>query len=302
MKRIFTLAIAILMALTLSLATFAASYDPASDNELTSLTALPENSQMISVGLTSSSSKTDAEDIGSLTYGLSVIGFKKFNSTVAQISDGLWASSPGNWEVDGTTFYNVKGETGKTDSIYKTLVTYNFGKKMDFDAFGYFTNGTNAYLGAVDLYVSDDGVNWTSVGYYNNIVKNGDTLSFKGYDTTSIVDPKDANNAQIDISQGAGKRGCPFWSLDGVTGQYLRVAVLVGNQQSSGQPTLDSTACSFREMVVYGVEHVENNNNNQNNNNGTGSPNTSDSLSVAALALSVAAVGVVTVISRRKNG
>ncbi len=286
MKRILTLAVSLLTVMTFTVTAFA--HTPASKNELSSMTSLPDKSHMISVGLTSSESKTDAADIGDLKHGLSVIGFSKFNSTVAAISDGLWASSPGNWEVDGTTYYNAKGETGKSDSIYKSLVTYNFGKKMDFEAFGYFTNGVNAYLGAADLYVSDDGVNWKLIGYYNNMVKIADDIT-KGYDAATITDPADANGATLD----AAKRGCPFWSLSGASGQYLRVAVVNGNQIKEGKADPDNKGCSFREMVVYGTEHKASSDPSKN-------PSTFDTVSASVTVFSLAVAAVVCVKKKKR--
>ncbi len=260
MKRLLAIALVIFTLAAFAIPASAAAPEykaPLASNELESLTALP-TSERISESVSSTAStliganatsETGRADVGDISKGVSLIGYSALAVNIGRVSDGVWSSAQNSdktkgvasWSVatQNITYYNANGVAGTTDDcVYKCLLTYNFGTKKSFDAIGYFTNATNGYLGAADIYVSDDGVNWTLAGYYNNMSRT------EKYPVVTSGIPNDEMGESISGST-------PFWSLKGASGQYLRVAICCENQAQPG-------TCSFREMVVYGGAYVPN--------------------------------------------
>lgn len=253
----------------------AAAFAPAADTALTPLTDLPEGSDLISVGLPGSrvysnptgaaltaEQKADVADIG---YGISLIGVEKnLARPVTAVSDGVWSNfNAGGETLENTmnekgackfltspdTYYNVTGETGKEDSRYIFLLTYNFGKVMELDAIGFYAQNANAILRAADIYISNNGTDWTLVGMYD-----GNQLRVEGRELVSSgKSPADALAGSVNFSY--------LWSLEGHSARYVRVAAVKGlgvNASESydgfsADPATGS-GVDFRELVIYGKD------------------------------------------------
>ncbi|MBR6708313.1 MAG: hypothetical protein IKL84_01385, partial [Clostridia bacterium] len=120
-----------------------------------------------------------AADIADIRYGLSMIGLAgidlgKFDITstsgnndvqsnsVMNLLNGHFGSSWPCKVTFDTKTYNIRGEEDAS-SPYTALITLNFGEKKTFSAIGYASGDLKDIPQAQDVYVSDDGVNWTLV-------------------------------------------------------------------------------------------------------------------------------------------
>ena len=134
--------------------------------------------------------------------------------------------------------YNIKGEVDAS-APYTALITLNFGSKHKFDAMGFASGSLEGFPGVAEVFVSDDGVNWTRVpsACWNQV--NGTALVNCG---TMQKDPWNGNTAKVT---------CLF-DMEGVSGQYIRIGVIVGrNDEESKYNTINT-----REILVYG-EKIE---------------------------------------------
>lgn len=136
---IFCLIIGLLFGLSVQYRAVVAS--PDSRIELDQLAALPKQSHIISIGLSSSTergTKLDDRklaDIGDPKYGISLIGIKKGSTLlhpVSAISDGVWSkwqagenNEYGNlsWTPSGDR-YTVQGDIDNENGRYLSLLTY----------------------------------------------------------------------------------------------------------------------------------------------------------------------------------
>ncbi len=186
---------------------------------------------------------TDAQkaDIADIGYGVSVIGIEKMDSSakgyttaVENLVNGHWGTSfMANFVFDDKT-YNIKGEVDE-NSDYSCLITLNFGSKHKFDAMGFSSGSLKGFPGVAEVYVSDDGVNWTKVpsACWDNV--NGTKLVDCG---KTPADPWNGNTATIT---------CLF-DMEGVTGQYIRIGVVIGRNDDAAMYNTINT----REILVYG--------------------------------------------------
>ncbi len=186
---------------------------------------------------------TDAQkaDIADIGYGVSVIGIEKMDSSakgyttaVENLVNGHWGNSfMANFVFDDKT-YNIKGEVDE-NSDYSCLITLNFGSKHKFDAMGFSSGSLKGFPGVAEVYVSDDGVNWTKVptACWDNV--NGTKLVDCG---KTPADPWNGNTATIT---------CLF-DMEGVTGQYIRIGVVIGRNDDAAKYNTINT----REILVYG--------------------------------------------------
>ena len=191
----------------------------------------------------STSGLTDAQmaDIADIGYGVSVIGIEKMDSSakgyttaVENLVNGHWgASFMANFIFDDKT-YNINGEVDE-NSDYSCLITLNFGSKHRFDAFGFASGSLKGFPGVAEVYVSDDGVNWTKVpsACWDNV--NGKKLVNCG---KSPKDPWNGNTADTT---------CLF-DMSGVTGQYIRLGIVIGRNDDAAKYNTINT----REILVYG--------------------------------------------------
>lgn len=186
---------------------------------------------------------TDAQkaDIADIGYGVSVIGVEKMDSSskgyttaIENLVNGHWGSTlMANFVFDDKT-YNIKGEVDE-NSDYSCLITLNFGSKHKFDAFGFSSGSLKGFPGVAEVYVSDDGVNWTKVpsACWDNV--NGTKLVDCG---KTPADPWNGNTATIT---------CLF-DMEGVTGQYIRIGIIIGRNDDAAKYNTINT----REILVYG--------------------------------------------------
>ncbi|MGM9642709.1 MAG: discoidin domain-containing protein, partial [Eubacteriales bacterium] len=186
-------------------------------------------------------SAEDKADIADIGYGVSVIGIEKmfsdskgYTTAVENLVNGHWGSSlMACFEFDGN-HYNIKGELDE-NSDYTGLITLNFGSKHKFDAIGFSSGSLKGFPGVAEVYVSDDGVNWTLVptACWDNV--NGKTLVSCG---ETPADPWNGNT---------GKVTCLF-DMDGVSGQYVRIGIIIGRNDEEVKYNTINT----REILVYG--------------------------------------------------
>lgn len=186
----------------------------------------------------SDAQKADIADIG---YGVSIIGIERMDSSskgyttaVENFVNGHWGSTMmANFVFDDKT-YNIKGEVDE-NSDYSCLITLNFGSKHKFDAMGFASGSLKGFPGVAEVYVSDDGVNWTMVpsACWDNV--NGTKLVDCG---KTPADPWNGNTATIT---------CLF-DMEGVTGQYIRIGVVIGRNDDAAKYNTINT----REILVYG--------------------------------------------------
>ncbi len=132
--------------------------------------------------------------------------------------------------------YDISGnavDNGK----YTGLITLNFGSKYKFDAMGFFSGNLKGFPGVAEVYVSNDGVNWTIVptACWNNV--SGTPLVNTGKTPT---DPWNGNTAGTSS----------LFDMGDVEGQYIRIGVVIGRNDSADYYNTINT----REIVVYGTK------------------------------------------------
>jgi len=186
----------------------------------------------------SDAQKADIADIG---YGVSVIGIEKmfssskgYTTAVENLVNGHWGNSfMACFEFDGNK-YDINGKVSDNGK-YIGLITLNFGEKYKFDAYGFSSGSLQGFPGVAEVYVSDDGVNWT-------IVPTACWDQVGGKDLVSAgKTPGDPWN------NNSGTVTCLF-DMAGVTGQYIRLGVIIGrNDQEVKYNTINT-----REILVYG--------------------------------------------------
>lgn len=260
---------------------------PVGTKELTTLDSLPTNDWSVS-HLTSSlntstaySASYEAEslseydkwDIGRyLTYGLSMTGIHALKRPLRSAIDDVWSSGNSELFYDseslangakpygaiefmvGNERYNVKGETGKSDSIYECFMTFNFGRIASIHSFGFVGGGYGNQFAAYDVYVSNDGENWTCVGYVDQLRRKVHEDANYSYINASALGEdllySTYSNGQIYL-----------FDLNRVEGQFLRLCVTVANRRTADDPYdynsharkyEEFTSVSWREMLVYG--------------------------------------------------
>ncbi len=215
----------------------------------------------LTLGLTSSPKSGVLDEAGiadnaKTSYGVSIIGVSKLDRPISAISDAVWtqggqkldgvAVGAGGWLLD-TYFYNCNGETKKDTNvnseegyIYSSMVTYNFGatKRVDYMIFA--QNGKNVFTNpptSADIYVSNDGVNWTLYSYYDfaemrsekllveNLVYDYFPEAYLGKDRYGGV-----SNYQV---EGKDDAFAMAFNMEGVEAQYIRLAFMGGKGKTS---------------------------------------------------------------------
>ena len=192
--------------------------------------------------------KADIADTG---YGVSVIGIEYMDAskkgTNFSNSAGTWTSVGnlvnGHW---GTSYmaamffdmnkYNEKGETVE-GGPYTALITLNFGQTVEFEAIGYFSGTTRGFAQAQDVYVSDNGTDWTKVESACYDVA-GTTLT--SLSTSSHPDPWNNNTATV---------FCAF-SMGRISGKYIRIGIIRGGEVGDNNTGLSEI--NTREIAVFG--------------------------------------------------
>ena len=187
----------------------------------------------------SAAQKADIADIG---YGVSMIGVEYmlssatgYKTAVGNLVNGHWGTSLMSSFEFGTERYDVNGNVSE-DGKYRALYTLNFGAEHKFDAIGFFSGNAFGIASAADVYVSDDGVNWTIVP----------TACYDGINHTSYTnlgptgkDPYNGNTSAYAV----------LFDMNGATGKYIRLAIAVGRSNTYENYNNINT----RELVVYGT-------------------------------------------------
>ena len=199
-------------------------------------------------------SLTDAQkaDIADIGYGVSIIGISHMDSskkgtintaTDAGITNSTINLVNGHW---GSSFmaaiffdadtYNIKGEKDAS-SPYTGLITLNFGTVKTFDAIGYTSGSLQGFAQAQDVYVSDDGVNWTKI---TTACYNTDNISLSSINTSKTLDPWNNNEPTVEV----------LFDMGGVSGKYIRIGIISGGDIDSNTTNLEEI--NTREIMVYG--------------------------------------------------
>lgn len=282
-KSIFKLLAATLAVITLlALPVTALAFKPTGTTALTQPTAIPASSTLISKDLTASAKYsatefkintiTDAADLADIAdfkkYGVSMLGISGLERSLTGAVDGVWTGgNTGDTLTNGkkaqgaasffwgSNTYNIKGETGKSDSVYPGFMTVNLGKLCTVDAFGFVTSGdnNNGIPQAADIYTSTDGETWTLAGYYDR-----PATRIAGGDLTYFA----ASGIGKDKLDKEGTGRVILFSLKNVKAQYLRLAFTAGAGKTTPADAAkyedyynaDTASVAFRELLVYGAE------------------------------------------------
>lgn len=195
---------------------------------------------------------TDAQkaDIADIGYGVSVIGVTHMDadkkgtinqSTAAGVTNSVMNLVNGHWGSSymaamffDTDRYNVGGE--KTEGgAYTALITLNFGEKKDFTAIGYMSGSLKGFPQAQDVFVSDDGVNWTKV---EGACYDAASTSLASVSNPEL-DPWNQNKPTVEV----------LFSMAGTAGKYIRIGIIRGGDVNGNTTGLD--AINTRELVVF---------------------------------------------------
>ncbi|MBQ4556232.1 MAG: hypothetical protein IJA60_01110 [Clostridia bacterium] len=198
------------------------------------------SSEYATDGLTAAQ-KADIADIG---YGVSMIGIetmfsnsKGYKTAVGNLVNGHWGTTLMVRLDFDTKMYDIDG-TENANGKYRALFTLNFGTKQQFEAIGFFSGNAFGFPAVADIYVSDDGENWTIVP----------TACYDGINSTSYVnlgptpdDPYNGNNAAFGV----------LFDMSKAVGKYIRIGVAVGRSNAYENYNSINTA----ELVVYGRQY-----------------------------------------------
>ena len=156
--------------------------------------------------------------------------------------------------------------------IYQFLMTFNFQCIAELDSFGYY-GGDKALPQAADIYISNDGVNWTMIGYYDRIQAKIDGRG-GDYNTTLTSDMLglDATERNTPVNENEALSKVTIYDLpEGTKAQFLRIACTAGSGITDGYDSnsvwgsglMDwntfgsSKAHGWREMFVFGEKTDE---------------------------------------------
>ena len=240
-------------------------------------------------------SEANQRDIANhLKYGFSVAGVGKLQRSVYGAIDGYWnTGNAGTANTAGASMYgafayymneylyNYKGEavlnpeaegaeyeTAPEGFIYQMLLTYNFGCVAEIDCFGWYL-GTilKSMPQAADVYVSNNGTDWTLVGYYDRVQRRIDGTDYTTNLTAAALGPDNTGKAETDT----GIKIILFNLPEGTKAQFLRIACTAGNSVNDNY-SADSAwgsglrawndysasgAQTWREMFVFGTKTSE---------------------------------------------
>ncbi len=187
---------------------------------------------------------TDAQkaDIADIGYGVSMIGVESmiegsntgYKKAIGNLVNGHWGYTLMSCLNFDDAKYDIDG-TANADGKYTALITLNFGGLRRFDALGFFSGDQNGFPAVADVYVSEDGKNWTIVP----------TACYDGINSTAYVslgttpeDPYNGNTSAYSV----------LFDMDGAVGKYVRLGVAVGRANSYA----NYNSINTRELVVYG--------------------------------------------------
>ena len=236
--------------------------------------------------------ESQADIANHFKYGFSVAGIAKLQRAVWGAIDSVWTTgNRGGANTAGASMYgafsyrlneylyNYKGEKvlnpadgselAEGESYpdapegfdYQMLWTFNFGYIANIDSFGFTCaiNQLRALPQAADIYVSNDGVNWTLVGYYDRIAKLLKGEDYPTIYTQAMLGPDVSGNIVEDTNSGVWLFDLP----EGTKGQFMRIGFTANfgktddiEKYGEGQRTWYEPAASyytFREAFVFGT-------------------------------------------------
>ena len=193
---------------------------------------------------------TEAEkkDLADIRYGLSVIGMshldlpeytvttdsggKMQTTSLINLLNGHYGSSyTANIYFDDKT-YNINGEEDSS-SPYTALFTLNFSSVKTFEAIGYSSGNLKGFPQAQDVYVSDDGINWTKVPSACFDTEIAPVASIT--DKSGTRDPWNNNEPKQEV----------LFDMKNASGKYIRIAIRRG-------ANVDYHGINTREILVFG--------------------------------------------------
>ena len=223
-----------------------------------------------------------------LKYGFSVAGVAKMQRAAWGAVDFCWTTgNKGSANSAGASMYgafsyrlnqylyNYKGEKvlnpddGQTQNPaaapegfdYQMLMTFNFKKIAEIDSFAlwYDNRGMKLVPQAADFYISNDGVNWTLVGYYDRIQRLLDGNDYVSNHLVSTMGPDSTTHTEA----SADVKLLMFDLPEGTKAQFLRVAYTANPANTDdftsygmGQRSWHEEASlyfTYREVFVFGA-------------------------------------------------
>lgn len=227
--------------------------------------------------------------LANIQNGMSVIGVKAAKRPVECLNDGVWTTGnttingkkagAGEWLLDGN-YYNVSGNEYSTTpdaengKVYTSLITYNFGETKTVNYLGVMDigkdNNMRTCIQSADIYVSNDGENWTLHTYWDweyDKYLNDDAHGKPWQNSYFVPNRLDANllgadNTGKTVSMSdtnTAKSYVMMMKLGGVQAQYVRIAVTVhrsarhvaGTSYDHNAQDLSVALCS-RDMLLIG--------------------------------------------------
>lgn len=188
------------------------------------------------------------QDIADIRYGVSMIGLsymkltryyinadtanKVESSSLMNLVNGHYGSSYLSELYFDAKTYNINGDEDAS-APYTALITLNFGAVKTFDAIGYSSSNMRVIPQAQDVYVSDDGVNWTKVA--SACYDTEDTVLYSIENKTSVKDPWNNNTPLYET----------LFDMADTSGKYIRIGMIRG-------ANADYTGVNIRELMVFG--------------------------------------------------
>ena len=157
-------------------------------------------------------------------------------TSVSNLVNGHWGQSYMASIFFDMDFYDVYGN--KSDKApYTALITLNFGEKKTFDAIGYFSGSLDGFARAQEVFVSDDGLNWSKVesACYDRAQTTLTSLS-----DAKLPDPWNGNTATVEV----------LFSMGAASGKYIRIGIVEGGNIPTN--TTGMMEINTREIVVFG--------------------------------------------------
>ena len=221
----------------------------AGDKQISTAQQLDDyQARLISAGLSASTVTTtgtetltpqEIADLSNIQNGFSVIGATAATRSLATATDGKWTNNAAyltKFTVGGASNYNEKGESG-ANYQYKCLLTFNFGKAVDIQSFGYIVANLNDMPQSADIYVGTEEngeITWELVNAYNRTEAKNASKEFgfinisqaavAGATGNKNIPWEDAENAIPTAQNQRGGRAVIFDLSEVHTAQYLRIA------------------------------------------------------------------------------